>query len=232
MEKETNNKHLINSPANAFSKKNAYQVPEDYFIAFPDKMLQSVKKINYPGIGINKNMPFQLPKDYFEKFSQGILDTVREKKRIQGPFKVPENYFEKFPEQIKVLQDQKKHAFNKRKWIKWCMSGTAALLAGIITLSYLHFATVNNRIPTIDSQKNSQITSRVKLISNTTLINYLDRDAIANTFDPSPNSFPEKKPEVAKEVEDKLSRISNQELKDYMQQQDDVTEQQASYANE
>ncbi len=110
------------------SRKNLFEVPENYFEEFAGKVMLRIRSMQtdetLPSSLINKNTPFTLPPaDYFESFAEKMLHRIKaekinsvdeelailspvlsEMKRVT-PFSVPHGYFEELSDN--VLQSAK-----------------------------------------------------------------------------------------------------------------------------
>jgi hypothetical protein len=110
------------------TRKNLFEVPENYFEEFAGKVMLRIRSVQedeaLPSSLINKNTPFALPPaDYFESFAEkmlsriktesinsvdeelAILSPVLSKIKRVTPFSVPQGYFEELSDN--VLQSAK-----------------------------------------------------------------------------------------------------------------------------
>ncbi len=184
--------------------KNVFAVPEGYFSALPDKILELANFSNIPNI--SKDNTQEVPKGYFENLGSNIMQRIKAENSadenelklypalnsidIQNVFSVPEGYFEGLP--AKILDRVRKEESPKVVTIfahrVWRYAAAAVVALGLFTTSYFlfirqdreknGFAVVNkNTVPDTDALKYNStkaFNEGIASLSDDEIVRYLE----------------------------------------------------------
>jgi hypothetical protein len=238
------------SPAlSSISKQLPYSVPQGYFEGLAKKAIQSISESSdyqtaneemetlSPLLnGLNKEMPYAVPQGYFEGLADkalqsvsGINDhqTAREELAIlspllsglkkEMPFSVPQGYFESLSDNISREESKpaaKVISITSRKWFRYA---AAAVVIGIVVTTGLLFLGGGEKEP--GGKALAKFTRDVKKMDDTQKDNLIDFiDAGMNGDETAQVSIDNK----TDEVKNLLQGISDEELKDFQEQTEDL----------
>lgn len=232
----------LNSTLANVTVQNVYTVPVGYFDGLATLMLNrikameatnSVEELEYlsPMLnGISKQMPYVVPVGYFNGLGERMLQSVRKinqtaKEEIetlspllsglkkQMPYSIPQGYFETLTE--KIVADEKQSAtkvvsFISRKWFRYA---AAAVVIGIIAMTGFLFLGNNEKEP--GGKALSKFTRDIKKMDDNQKDNLID-------FIDAGMSGDETAQVKSDEVKNLLQDISDEELKDFQEQSEDI----------
>lgn len=223
--------------------QNVYTIPAGYFDDLVARVLDRIKileastateELNYlsPMLGkISRQIPYSVPSDYFETLEQNILQSVRESNQYQTakeeletispllsslkkqtPYTVPQGYFDTL---VPGKPAAKVISFTSRKWFRYA---AAAVVTGLVVLAgFLYFG--EEKTP--GGKALAKFTRDVKKMDETQkdhLIDFIDAGMNGNeTAQVNTDT-------KSNEVKDLLQGVSDEELKDFQQQTEDIQE--------
>ncbi len=238
------------SPAlSGISKQIPFSVPEGYFEGLAEKAMQSISESSdyqtaneemetlSPLLnGLKKEMPYSVPQGYFDGLAGKALQAVNKSNDYQTakeelatlspllsglkkeiPYTVPQGYFESLSENI-IREENKPAAkvisITGRKWFRYA---AAAVIIGIVVTTGLLFLGVGEKEP--GGKALAKFTRDVKKMDDTQKDNLIDFiDAGMNSDETAQVSTDNK----SDEVKNLLQGISDDELKDFQEQTEDV----------
>src|SRR5580658_3436394 len=68
---------LLSAVVAAISRQTPYEVPRDYFLDLPARVLLRVSGQHVRGQGEHKQLTFSVPEGYFEGFARQVLDRIK-----------------------------------------------------------------------------------------------------------------------------------------------------------
>jgi SepF-like predicted cell division protein (DUF552 family) len=234
------------------SKEMFYNVPAGYFEGLTAQVLNRIKATESanaaeePGYlspvlsKVSKQMPYGVPAGYFEGLAENIMQSVRESSDFQTakeeletlspllvglkkqmPYSVPQGYFENLTEKIVAEENKptvKVISITSRKWFRYA---AAAVITGLIVMAgFIYF----NGSKEPGEMALNKFTRDVKKLDET------QKDNLIEFIDGGMNS---KKDLVAvntekiniqkqSEVKELLQGVSDEELKDFQEQTEDI----------
>lgn len=218
-----------------------YQVPAGYFEGFAASMLNRIKALKArsvseeldllaPGLtGLPKTMPYAVPAGYFENLEGALLAMVRPEVspaeelgsispllgslKKQVPYSVPAGYFDQAP----AIPEQQPQAvvvsFTKRSWFRYA---AAAVITGVVLLAGLLY--FGNNKPATAEQVIAKVTKDVKKMNDVQQDNLIE---LLNTGNSGTETAKVNTPKT-NELKDLLKDVSDEELKDFQQQSEDI----------
>ena len=241
----------LNSTLANVTVQNVYTVPVGYFDGLATQVLNrikameatnSVEELGYlsPMLsGISKQMPYVVPAGYFNGLEERMLQAVHvsnqtAKEEIEtlspllsglkkemsarpghsdGPYSIPQGYFESLTE--KIVADEKKPAMKvisliSRKWFRYA---AAAVVIGIIAMTGFLFLGGGEKEP--GGKALSKFTRDIKKMDDNQKDNLID-------FIDAGMSGDETALVKSDEVKNLLQGISDEELKDFQEQSEDI----------
>lgn len=240
----------LNSSLVNLSKQNVYSVPADYFDGLAAQVMKRIKALEAINAkeelnhlspllnSISKETPYSVPTGYFETLADNVLHTVRESNDYQtakeelgsispllsglkkdNPYTVPAGYFENTTEKITADENKsetKVISLGSRKWFRYA---AAAVVTGLILLSGFLYFGENNSTTEPGSKVMAKITRDVKNMDSEQQDNLIDFiDAGLN----GKESAQLKSDNKSTEIKDMLIGISDDELKDFQEQSEDI----------
>lgn len=220
-----------------------YQVPAGYFEGFAASMLNRIKALEAktvseelailaPGLtGLPKAMPYAVPAGYFENLEGALLAMVRPEvspaeelgsispllgsMKKEVPFSVPAGYFDQAP----AIPQEKPQAvvvsFAKRTWFRYA---AAAVITGVILLAGLLYFSSSK--PATADQVLAKMTKDVKKMNDVQQENLIE---LLNTGTNGTETVKVNTPKT-NDLKDLLKDVSDEELKDFQQQSEDIEE--------
>ena len=230
----------LNSSLADVAAQNVYTAPAGYFDGLATRMLNRIRAMeatnavdetNFlsPMLNvISRKMPYVVPDAYFEVLAEQALQSVRKSSdqqtaneeieslspllsglKKQMPYSVPQGYFDTLSERP-VKKETKVISIVHRKWFRYA---AAAVVVGIMVIA--GFAYLNNKGKTQSGESLAWLKKDLKKMNETdkdNLIEYLDGGVMAQINVDS----------KSQEVKELLKDVSDQELKDFQQQTEDV----------
>ena len=224
--------------------QNVYTVPVGYFDGLAAQVLNRIKametknaveELGYlsPSLSnISKQMPYSIPAGYFDGLAEKVMQLVRESKDYQTakeeletlspllsglnktmPYSVPQGYFESLTEK-RNKPAAKVVSIASRKWFRYA---AAAVITGAIVLVGFLFSGDGEKEP--GSNALAGLTRDIKKMDDT------QKDVLMDFIDAGMNGQetvqlnPDNK---SNEVKDLLQGISDEELKDFQEQTEDI----------
>ncbi|MEO5945759.1 MAG: hypothetical protein ABIP79_03015 [Chitinophagaceae bacterium] len=199
---------------NAISKDTPYAVPTGYFEPLADNVLHTVRESN----------DYQTAKEELETLSP-MLSGLKKANSVQTdghpgrPYSVPAGYFENLTEQIITAENKpatKIISLGSRKWFRYA---AAAVVTGLIILSGFLYFGKNNSTAEPGSKVMAKITRDVKnmdIEQQDHLIDFIDAGLNGK------ESTQLKNDNKSTEIKDMLIGISDDELRDFQEQSEDI----------
>jgi hypothetical protein len=242
----------LESSLAGLATQNIYSVPDGYFEGLAGQVLNRIKateaanaaeELGYlsPMLStmskMSKQLPFTVPAGYFEGLEEKLMQTVRDSNDYQTateeletlspllsglkkemPYSVPQGYFENLGADINTQGNKtetKVVSIGSRKWFRYA---AAAVITGVIIMAgFLYFN--NNSDNTSGGKVMAKFTRDVKKMDETQkddLIDFIDAGM-------NGNETAEVNTEIkSKEVKQLLQDISDEELKDFQEQTEDI----------
>jgi hypothetical protein len=230
-------------------KQVPYIVPQGYFEGLAAKALQSVSESNIhqnskeelasisPLLsGLKKDIPFSVPQGYFEGLAEKALQSAIKSNNNQTakeelatispflsglkkdiPFSVPQGYFDSLTENISKQEIKpvvKVIAFTSRKWFRYA---AAAVVAGVIVMAgFLYFGGETKEPGGTALAKFTRDVKKMNDIQKDDLIDFIDAGMSGNETVQVDND------KKSDEVKNLLQGISEEELKDFKEQSEDL----------
>jgi len=229
------------------SKQMPFSVPQGYFERLAEKAMQSISESSdyqtaneelatlSPLLnGLKKEMPYTVPQGYFEGLSNNALQSVTDTNQTANeelatlspflsglnkemPFSVPQGYFESLSENIskeESIPAAKVISITSRKWFRYA---AAAVIIGVVVATGLLFLGGGEKEP--GGKALAKFTRDVKKMDDTQKDNLMDFiDAGMNGDETAQVSTDNK----SAEVKNLLQGISDDELKDFQEQTEDL----------
>jgi len=231
------------------SKQLPFSVPQGYFEGLAEKAMQSISESSdyqtaneemetlSPLLnGLKKEMPYAVPQGYFDGLADKTLQAVNQNNDYQTakeelatlspllsglkneiPYTVPQGYFESLSENITKEESKpatKIISITSRKWFRYA---AAAVVIGMIITTGLLFFGGGEKEP--GGKALAKFTRDVKKMNDTQKENLIDFiDAGMNGEENVQISIDNK----SDEVKNLLQGISDDELKDFQEQTEDV----------
>lgn len=239
----------IIAPAVAtLNNKHRFGVPEGYFESLPDLILlriraegadtgsEELKTISTVLTGLNKKSPYSVPDGYFESLPTLVMlrtraegDSASEELKTlspllaelskKSPYSVPQGYFESLPV-VPSKKPQGKVVSMPRKVFKYA---AAAVTAGLIILSaWFYLGNINESKPELATAvpDTSSELKKLETISEGEMAAFVEAGAAIYLPEPGPALG-----ELAEnDVQWLLSDVSDQELEQYLKQNNPTVE--------
>jgi hypothetical protein len=227
-----------------WSRDSAFSVPTGYFEGFAANLMNRIKaSTNLPGLGesfsareelaglssllssLDKKMPYQTPEGYFEDLSaiSPALTDVKDK----ATYEVPDSYFETLPEMItarvrpartpaKVIPMRRS---TRRTW--WQYSAAAVVVGFIFTIGWLRLHTPTSK----PGMNGVDVTQGLVKVSDQDIESYLDNQdnhtSQLQQDEDAGNSIASLE-FSDNDIKSFLGDISDNELKQYMEEHGDL----------
>lgn len=231
---------LLSPVLSGLSKSMPYTVPAGYFEQL-DKRLEKAKGSDGFTIldTVDKQMPYQVPSGYFDGLAERMLQAVRhaDHSNVQDetaaispllgslkkemPFHVPAGYFENLASDVAAKEsatEAKVIAITSRSWFRYA---AAAVVTGVVFLAGFLILNKQDNEAEAGMKVFSKVSKDIKPLNDTEqddLVDFLDagmtgsETAQVNTETKS------------KEIQQLLQDVSEEELKDFREQTEDVGE--------
>ena len=238
----------LNSTLATITPQNPYAVPVGYFDGLAARVLNRIKAMEAANAAeelgylspvlsdISKQIPYSVPQGYFEGLAGKALQAVNKSNDHQTakeelvtlspllsglkkemPFSVPQGYFESLSENISREENKpvtKIISITSRKWFRYA---AAAVIIGIVVTTGLLFLSGGEKEP--GGKALAKFTRDVKKMDDAQKDNLMDFiDAGMNGSETAQVSTDKK----TDEVKNLLQGISDEELKDFQEQTEDV----------
>lgn len=241
---ELNSRLATNQP------QNIYAVPAGYFEGLVDQVMRRIKALEAADAAeelgqlspvlsrLSKQMPYAVPEGYFKGLAERMVLVTKEGTGLnvqdetagispllgglkkEMPYSVPAGYFENLAGNIAAKEaatEAKVISITRRSWFRYA---AAAVVAGIIFMAgFLLINKGNNN--DAEGQVLAKVSKDVKKLNDTQkddLIDFLN--AGMNGTETAQVSTDNK----SKEIQQLLQDVSEEELKDFQQQSEDVEE--------
>jgi len=231
---------LLSPVLSRLSKSMPYTVPTGYFEQL-DKRLEKVKGSDEHTIldTVDKQMPYQVPAGYFDGLAERMLQAVRtaDHSTVQDetaaispllgslkkemPFHVPAGYFESLASDVAAKEsatEAKVIAITSRSWFRYA---AAAVVTGVVFLA--GFLLLNRQ----DNDAEAGIKVFSKVLIDIKPLNDTEQDDLVDFLDAglTGSETAQMNPETkSKEIQQLLQDVSEEELKDFREQTEDVGE--------
>ena len=228
--------------------RDIYEIPTGYFEGLAGQVLNRIRAIEAAASasdelsllspllsGVSKQNPYLLPVDYFDDLEKKLLQAIHQDNNPETaqqelesispllsslkknmPYKVPEEYFQDLASQINVEGNKaagKLVSINNLKWFKYA---AAAVLTGVIATTALLIFKNSSR----PSEKEilAKFTKEVKKLDDN------QKNKLADFMDAGFDGTETVKlnPDKPNEVKDLLKGISDEELKAFQEQNEDL----------
>jgi hypothetical protein len=236
----------LNSTLATVSQQNVYTVPAGYFDGLMAQVLGRIKAMEATNVveelshlspilsNMSKQVPYIVPQGYFEGLAEKAIQSVRKSNsnltaseelatlspllsglKKETPFTVPQGYFESLTENISREENKpatKIISLTSRKWFSYA---AAAVVIGIITM--IGFIFIGGSVKEPGGKALAKFTRDVIKMDDTQkndLIDFIDmnnKETAQVDFDNKTN-----------EVKNLLQGISDEELKDFQEQTEDL----------
>ncbi len=231
---------LLSPVLSRLSKSMPYTVPTGYFEQL-DKRLEKVMGSDEHTIldTVDKQMPYQVPAGYFDGLAERMLQAVRTadhstvqdetaaispllgslKKELR--FHVPAGYFERLASDVAAKEsatEAKVIAITSRSWFRYA---AAAVVTGVVFLA--GFLLLNRQ----DNDAEAGIKVFSKVLIDIKPLNDSEQDDLVDFLDAglTGSETAQVNPETkSKEIQQLLQDVSEEELKDFREQTEDVGE--------
>lgn len=239
----------LESSLAGLAAQNIYSVPDGYFEGLAGQVLNRIKAMEAANAteelgylspmlsNMSKQIPYTVPAGYFEGMEEKLMQSVRESNDYQTtteeletlspllsslkkemPYSVPQGYFENLAVDINTQKNKTKTkvvSIGSRKWFRY--AAAAVITGAIIMAGFLYF---NNNSDNASGVKvMAKFTRDVKKMDETQkddLIDFIDAGMNGNeTADVNTEI-------KSKEVKKLLQDISDEELKDFQEQTEDI----------
>ncbi len=231
--------------------QNTYAVPAGYFEGLAMQVMNRIKamdaanaaeELSYlsPALsGLSKQMPYTVPAGYFEGLTEKVMQAVQNSNDYQTaseetaslspllaslkketPYTVPQGYFENLAADIakkENKQEAKIISFSSRKWFRYA---AAAVVTGVIVMA--GFLIINRgEMKQAGEIALAKVTKDIKKLNDTQkdeLIDFLDAGLDGK------ETVQVKTDNKSKEIQQLLKDVSEEELKDFQEQTEDLEE--------
>lgn len=231
--------------------QNTYAVPPGYFEGLELLVMNRIKAIEAASAveelshlspvlsGLSKQMPYRVPAGYFESLGERIMKAVRESSdyltvseetaslspllaglKKETPYTVPAGYFENLATGATIKgskQEAKVISLSSRKWFRYA---AAAVVVGVILMAGFLVIDRGEKKQAGEIAL-SKVTKDVKKLNDTQkdeLIDFLDAGMDGKeTVQVKPDN-------KSKEIQQLLQDVSEEELKDFQEQTEDIEE--------
>jgi hypothetical protein len=220
------------------SSHNIYTVPTGYFEGLAEQILNRIKALETDNASdelvflsstltnISKEIPYTTPSGYFEELNekamhvivQGNSQTAKEELETlspllsglkkEMPFSVPDGYFDS----LQTKQETKVVSITSRKWFRYA---AAAMIVGVVATTA--FLLLNNKQPS-EKQILAKVTREVNKM------NEAEKDQLVDFLDAglNGNETVQVSPEKTNDLKDFLKGVSEKELNDFSEQNEDL----------
>lgn len=233
----------LNSSLANVASQNIYTVPAGYFDGLASQVLNRIRAMEATSAAdetgllsatlnnISRKMPYAVPTGYFEGLAEQTIQSVRvssdhqtAKEEIESlspllsglkkqiPYSVPEGYFEQIGF-MPVKREIKVVSITHRRWFRYA---AAAIVTGIVVLSGFLF--LGNKKESAD-RIIAQVKKDVMKMDDTQKDNLIDFIDIGMNGKETAQVDTDNK---SKEIKDLLQGVSDEELKDFQEQTEDL----------
>ncbi|MCZ2222137.1 MAG: hypothetical protein LC122_00685 [Chitinophagales bacterium] len=190
----------VSSVIAALTKNNIYNIPDNYFINFPQQII-SVVKANSTLLSKGYETPFNIPNGYFTEFPQKILNLATNQQSSNSEidnelnevapllntiskkqvYSVPENYFDK----IEINKTISNNHSERKRIKRWMQYAVAAVFASIALVSSINFM---KNLNTLNLQKefakttDDELNDYLKTNNTVSYASLNEEDNIADLF--------------------------------------------------
>lgn len=240
----------LNSQLAAHQPQNIYAVPAGYFEGLVDQVMRRIKALEAADTAeelehlspvlssLSKQMPYVVPEGYFDNLSERMINALKEESHLTAseetasispllgslkkdmPYSVPAGYFENLAGDIaakEIATDAKVISITRRSWFRYA---AAAVVTGVVFIAGFLVINKGSRNDA-EGQVLAKVSKDVKKMNDTQkedLIDFLN--AGMNGTETAQISTDNK----SKEIQQLLQDVSEEELKDFQQQSEDVEE--------
>jgi len=229
---------LLSPVLSRLSRSMPYTVPAGYFEQWEERV-NKVLGADSVLDGMDKQMPYQVPAGYFDGLAERMLQIVRhaDHSNVQDetaaispllgslkkemPYQVPAGYFSSLASDIAAKEtatEAKVIAISSRSWFRYA---AAAVVTGVVFLA--GFLVLNKK----DNQAEAGIKVFSKVSRDIKPLNDTQQDDLADFLDAglTGSETAQVNPETkSKEIQKLLQDVSEEELKDFREQTEDVGE--------
>ncbi len=196
--------NYLSPSLNTISKQNIYSVPAGYFENLAENLMRSIREGNDQ---LHKESVGQTAKEEIESLSPLLSGLKKEM-----PYNVPQGYFETISEKP-VREGTKVVSITHRKWFRYA---AAAVVTGVIALSgFLLFG----------NKKDAAERILAKVEKDVNKMDDVEKDNLVDFLDAGMNGKETVKVNTgsrSQEIKDLLQDVSEEELKDFQQQTEDI----------
>jgi hypothetical protein len=236
----------LNSSLTTAAQQNVYAVPDGYFDGLITRVLNRIKAMEAGNAaeemghlsptlsGLSKQLPYTVPSNYFEGLAEKALATVSNDNQtakeeletisplLSGlkknmPYAVPQGYFENLTQKI-VAEENKPVAkvvsLTNRKWFRYA---AAAMVIGIVAITAIFISNRPKGAEKVMVQVKKDV-KKMDVAQQDNLIDFLDAGMTGDETAQVDNDA------KTAEIKTLLEGISEQELKDFQEQTEDLEE--------
>lgn len=235
----------LNSSLAGSDVQNTYTVPAGYFETLIAEVMSRIKALEAANAAdelsylspllnnISRQMPYAIPAGYFEHLNKNIQHAVtstyqtaqQETERIapllaglkkENPYSLPKGYFENLASDIaakEIRTEANVISITSRNWLRYA---AAAVITGLIFMAGFLLIKGNGE-PGSGGKALANVSKDVKKLNDAQkaeLIDFLDINGTETAQISADNK--------SKEVQQLLSDLSDEELRDFQQQSEDV----------
>jgi hypothetical protein len=230
-----NELNLLNSALIQLSPENPYRVPEGYFEGLADHVLSLIKAQNQDSqhkdlATFSRELPYTVPAEYFDGLEERLMQNIRESSdyqspqeellavspflsgfKKQNPYTVPTGYFDSIPVRkpaAKVI------SITTGKWFRYA---AAAVVIGIISIAAIFYINGKSTRPADENKAWAKIEKKVNKLSDQEIKDFVELSDAVLTGSETAGLQPVKK----EEVKELLINVSDNELKEFLEQTSD-----------
>jgi hypothetical protein len=234
----------LNSTLGVAAQQNVYSAPDGYFDGLIAQVFKRIKAMEAGNAaeeishlsttlsGLSRQMPYAVPSNYFEGLTEKTLMLVKSddqtaKEELESispllgglkkdvPFSVPQGYFENLVQKI-VAEENKPAAkvisLTNRKWFRYA---AAAMMIGIVAITGFLISNAPKGAEKVMVEVKKDV-KKMDEAQKDNLIDFLDAGMTGEETAQVNN------PAKREEIKTLLQGISEEELKDFQQQTEDI----------
>ena len=238
----------LNSRLAGLERSNTYAVPEGYFDGLAAQVLVRIKALEAASVAeelsllapslttLPKVNPYNLQQGYFENLSADVLQKIKHTEQSpeeelaslspllgelkkEMPYRVPKGYFEELTKVVPVQEKAKKATVVSLVSRTWFRLAAAAVITGIIVLAGLQF---------FSTEKEPGGKALAKFTRDFKKMNDQQKDDMIDFFDAGMDGKETAQLDTdkkqTKQVQELLEGVSDEELKDFQEQTEDIQE--------
>lgn len=237
----------LKSSLTGFERGSTYVVPEGYFDGLAAQVLARIKALEAavaeefsilaPSLTtLPKENPYHLPQGYFENLADDVLQKIKNTEQSpdeelaalspllggmkkEMPYSVPKGYFEELSKGVPVKETGKKATVVFLVSRTWFRLAAAAVITGIIVLAGLQF---------FNTEKEPGGKALAKFTRDFKKMNDQQKDDMTDFFDAGMDGKETAQLDTdkkqTKQVQELLEGVSEEELKDFQEQTEDIQE--------